>query len=447
MFALEISFADGSVEPETVFVKRTQAIIGASKQAHVEIQDMQSLSYDLRILRGSGRKFKVLPVARSREVQVPSFLESAYDEHAEVDLGVVKLNITALDSDLLMKDGETPDRSGVRVLRQACSSKNPEFPAIVVLGEAPTVYSFVTDSPVYIGTAKNCGLRTDISGVSARHARIGFESGDFWVEDLGSTHGTFVNNSQISGRTTVAPGVPISLGKFIALVGVVNEQQISIASSMLTTGSITPHIEERRYPVLVSVSEVARPARLVLPIDADINIGRDPSSDIWLGAPHVSRRHCSFIMSKNDSVSVSDHSTNGTSYDDGVLRRGDIVKLSGKAKVFDLGGGVTIALCFNEHQEKAFVAANGDANVFKGIDTNTAHSAMSLFGNRESRSKVMRLPSLKPEAVGGWQRNFHNVVTFYRALGYKSKLVLFITVFAFVTVLVVVINLLVRLNF
>lgn len=41
---------------------------------------------------------------------------------------------------------------------------------------------------------------------SRRHAVVGVSSDTAWVEDVGSTNGTFVNNSRITARTTLASG-------------------------------------------------------------------------------------------------------------------------------------------------------------------------------------------------------------------------------------------------
>jgi hypothetical protein len=49
--------------------------------------------------------------------------------------------------------------------------------------------------------------------ISRRHARFRRENGSFVVEDLGSTNGTYVNGSRVTGPTTLASGDQIQLGK------------------------------------------------------------------------------------------------------------------------------------------------------------------------------------------------------------------------------------------
>ena len=122
MFALEIAFNDGVSQPETIFVRRPQALIGASDLAHVVIEDMRSLKYQLRVVRDLGKRFKVKPVIDDASASTP-LIDGVYENEASFDLGSVKLHITALDSDLLVKETEAPDRAGVRIMRQA--SANP----------------------------------------------------------------------------------------------------------------------------------------------------------------------------------------------------------------------------------------------------------------------------------------------------------------------------------
>ncbi|MBX7145337.1 MAG: FHA domain-containing protein [Oligoflexia bacterium] len=364
MFALEIGFQDGVSRPVMVFERRPQAIVGGTEYAHVFVEDMRALNFQLRLLRELGRRFRCKAVGVRDETQGPKNFEGVYDGTAFIDLGPVKLNVTALDSDLIVRDGEPPDRAGVRVLRQVCATSSPLFPAVVVRGSTPLVVSFVNAQPIYIGRSKQCALRLDAADVSARHARMGYENGEFWIEDLGSTNGTFVNQQQISGRVSVPAGVPIVLGREISIFGVTSEDQIARAASIPSEMYKVPAAVQDTYPVLLAISEVARPARLVIQPGSTIKIGRDPVNDMWLGAPHVSRHHCSVIMTRDGSLSILDQSTNGTAYDGGVMKRGDSIDVPDQPMVLDFGGNITVAVCFNQEQEQAFAASHGAVNTF-----------------------------------------------------------------------------------
>ena len=70
-------------------------------------------------------------------------------------------------------------------------------------------------APILIGRGTDAAIRLDDDYVSTRHARVA-ASGDQWfVEDLGSTNGTYVGNSRISQATAIQLGTQIRIGKTI----------------------------------------------------------------------------------------------------------------------------------------------------------------------------------------------------------------------------------------
>ena len=71
------------------------------------------------------------------------------------------------------------------------------------------------DVPITLGRAKDSTLVIDDDYVSSRHARIYPANGQWVVEDLGSTNGTYLDRSKVSGPTPVAIGVPIRVGKTV----------------------------------------------------------------------------------------------------------------------------------------------------------------------------------------------------------------------------------------
>ncbi|MEE4380754.1 MAG: FHA domain-containing protein [Pseudomonadales bacterium] len=59
---------------------------------------------------------------------------------------------------------------------------------------------------VTVGRAETNDLRLTQGHPSRAHARLEVEGGDVWVEDVGSTNGTFVNGTRIEQRTRLNPG-------------------------------------------------------------------------------------------------------------------------------------------------------------------------------------------------------------------------------------------------
>jgi hypothetical protein len=70
-------------------------------------------------------------------------------------------------------------------------------------------------APILIGRGSDAAIRLDDDYVSTRHARIA-ASGDQWfVEDLGSTNGTYVGSVRITQPTTITLGTQVRIGKTI----------------------------------------------------------------------------------------------------------------------------------------------------------------------------------------------------------------------------------------
>ena len=70
-------------------------------------------------------------------------------------------------------------------------------------------------APILIGRGADAAIRLDDDYVSTRHARIA-ASGDQWfVEDLGSTNGTYVGTVRITQPTTLSLGTQVRIGKTV----------------------------------------------------------------------------------------------------------------------------------------------------------------------------------------------------------------------------------------
>jgi len=71
----------------------------------------------------------------------------------------------------------------------------------------------LAEAPILIGRGTDAAIRLDDDYVSTRHARIA-SSGDQWfVEDLGSTNGTYIGSARITQPTTLTLGTQVRIGK------------------------------------------------------------------------------------------------------------------------------------------------------------------------------------------------------------------------------------------
>ncbi|MFC0115751.1 FHA domain-containing protein FhaB/FipA [Kibdelosporangium aridum] len=69
--------------------------------------------------------------------------------------------------------------------------------------------------PIMIGRADDSTLVLDDDYASTRHARISLRGTDWYVEDLGSTNGTYLDRAKVTAPMRVPLGVPIRIGKTV----------------------------------------------------------------------------------------------------------------------------------------------------------------------------------------------------------------------------------------
>src|SRR3954469_6324036 len=69
----------------------------------------------------------------------------------------------------------------------------------------------LTPDPMTIGRASACNIRIGDAGVSSKHAKIWCEDGQYFLMDLGSTNGTFVNERDVD-REQLSDGDVITFG-------------------------------------------------------------------------------------------------------------------------------------------------------------------------------------------------------------------------------------------
>ena len=81
----------------------------------------------------------------------------------------------------------------------------------VIKNNVPVNSISLTAGTVSIGRANNNDVRIQDSTVSSHHAKIVTFYNASYIEDLGSTNGTFVNGKKVK-KQTLKPGDIISLG-------------------------------------------------------------------------------------------------------------------------------------------------------------------------------------------------------------------------------------------
>lgn len=68
---------------------------------------------------------------------------------------------------------------------------------------------------ITIGRDPACTLVLDDTYASTRHARIFPDNGSWYVEDLGSTNGTYLGSERLYGTAPLAMGAPVRIGQTV----------------------------------------------------------------------------------------------------------------------------------------------------------------------------------------------------------------------------------------
>lgn len=86
---------------------------------------------------------------------------------------------------------------------------------VVVAGPLQGTSLPLTGSSILIGRSPGSTLVLDDDYSSSRHARIFPHDGQWFLEDLGSTNGTFIGEQQVTGVVPLAPGVGVQIGRSV----------------------------------------------------------------------------------------------------------------------------------------------------------------------------------------------------------------------------------------
>jgi hypothetical protein len=116
-------------------------------------------------------------------------------------------------------------RARGRQARLAPPARQPQRPArpgrgtprflVVTDGALKGTTVNLAEQQITLGRANDATLVLNDDYASSRHARIFPQDGQWIVEDLGSTNGTYLDRQKVTRPTPVPVGVPIRIGKTV----------------------------------------------------------------------------------------------------------------------------------------------------------------------------------------------------------------------------------------
>jgi len=121
------------------------------------------------------------------------------------------IRAVAIDITGRRQAARTQPRSEARAPR-AKAGKPPQV--VVVKDESgKKIATHRLHSTLQVGRADACHIRLDDTYVSNFHAKLYSENGAWYVQDLGSTNGTYLNRQRVSGAVEVQTGDEVRVGK------------------------------------------------------------------------------------------------------------------------------------------------------------------------------------------------------------------------------------------
>jgi hypothetical protein len=108
-------------------------------------------------------------------------------------------------------------RALLRDLRAAAHEPEVRPGRLVVLaspsGEPPAGHSFALDVVTPLGRDVNNAIVVDDPFASAEHAVLTFRGRSWYLEDLGSTNGTYINGRPVAGVAPIGFGDELQIGE------------------------------------------------------------------------------------------------------------------------------------------------------------------------------------------------------------------------------------------
>jgi ABC-type multidrug transport system ATPase subunit/pSer/pThr/pTyr-binding forkhead associated (FHA) protein len=160
----------------------------------------------------------------------------------------------------------------------------------------------LTKGELVIGRSAPASLIIDNPEISRRHARLSFQKGNYILEDLGSSNGTFVNGKSLLDSQVLTDGTEIRLGGEIRLIfnqpfsGDQPPQQENSSKTMMETVSSMKggQASTVNFPPNLLVTIAGQETKKYALSKDRVTLGRADDNDIVVASQIMSRHHAAF---------------------------------------------------------------------------------------------------------------------------------------------------------
>jgi FHA domain-containing protein len=164
--------------------------------------------------------------------EVRAALEAVADAPVLADEPEVEASVTAdepeVEAPVVSDEPEASELFPAPTLLPPATEETVDVPApvggrvgdalVLTLGTPPTTFT-VTKTSATLGRGQENTIRLDDLSVSRHHARIAYRQGGYWLSDLGSMGGTWVDGTRLNAPRRIAFGEVIDIGLCRLTVG------------------------------------------------------------------------------------------------------------------------------------------------------------------------------------------------------------------------------------
>ncbi|MBE9581648.1 MAG: FHA domain-containing protein [Proteobacteria bacterium] len=206
-------------------------------------------------------------------------------------------------------------------------------------------FSMEEGDTVNIGRGKTADVNLDNVAVSRHHARLEMRNGKYFLTDLRSVNGTFVNGCKITDSVPVTAADRIKIGKFRFVLELASKRVSSPVMPTDFEGTVYVVPKEKRSritdvqaPRIAVIEGDATPDRLSLKGKETVILGRGVACDLRVHGWLIAKIQC-YILARGGEYYLAHRagwsrtSLNGTKMlEETKLRRGDVIGI-GRSKL------------------------------------------------------------------------------------------------------------------
>jgi pSer/pThr/pTyr-binding forkhead associated (FHA) protein len=134
--------------------------------------------------------------------------------------------VSVIRSDLFGARVDTPQAANQAAAKRPKQPKQPKpkpqrkrrgAPTKLVITEGSNAGESLplSGEAITLGRGGDSTIRLDDDYVSTRHARFVTNGEEWFIEDMGSTNGTYIGSTRVTRATAITPGTAVRLGKTI----------------------------------------------------------------------------------------------------------------------------------------------------------------------------------------------------------------------------------------